>query len=44
MDEAQRVEDIKKQLEPYIFGGNQEVVKMTCKIIGITRYKNFKYL
>lgn len=38
MSEAKRVEKIVKELELYIFGGNQEIVKMTCKILGITNY------
>ena len=44
MSETKRVEKIAKELELYIFGGNQEIAKMTCKILGITNYKKIENL
>lgn len=44
MGEAERVEKIKKQLEIYVFGGNQEIVLFVCNIMGISNYKNIEII
>ena len=40
MGEAERVEKTKRELEIYIFGGNQEVVRVICSILNIRKIES----
>lgn len=40
MGEAERIEKIKRELEIYIFGGNQEVVKRICNFYNISKIES----